>query len=401
LATTEHPISKESPKDILARIFQRAAANVSTPQVSSADIGRKVEFVCRTLQNRAGIRLLMACLLAKVDRPEVDVRKPYTEIGTPDAFSGRSYDEQYITAFIMEHELPCNTTTAFLTPALRNRNMTLTPDLNLVGRPPRLYNSVLELLTEVYEENVLAEDLLTETVRCLLQLRDEQRLRMESLLAQLQMNSDGLPLSAEGILTLIQQHLASPRSSRLPVLIVAAAYTAASAHLGERVLPLQSHNAADKQTGALGDIEITLLGDDDVITSYEMKDKPVTQNDLNNALAKVTNFYQQYARRIDNYVFITTDKIDLAVQEYAASLYEKTGGVEFAILDCIGFLRHFLHLFHRLRMRFLEAYQALILAEPESAVSQPLKEVFLALRRAAENQIAESLLPEDDEELPG
>jgi DNA adenine methylase len=62
------------------------------------------------------------------------------------------------------------------------------------------------------------------------------------------------------------------------------------------------------------------------------------------------------------------------------------GGVEIAIWDCIDFLRHFLHLFHRLRLGFLEAYQELVLAEPESAVSQPLKEAFLALRRAAESR---------------
>ena len=75
---------------------------------------------------------------------------------------------------------------------------------------------------------------------------------------------------------------------------------------------------------------------------------------------------------------------DIDVAEYAASLYRDTGGIEFVILDCIGFLRHFLHLFHRLRLNFLEAYQELVLLEPDSAVSQPLKEVFLALRRAAE-----------------
>ncbi len=54
------------------------------------------------------------------------------------------------------------------------------------------------------------------------------------------------------------------------------------------------------------------------------------------------------------------------------------------VLDCIGFLRHFLHFFHRSRIVFLNAYQELVLSEPDSAVSQPLKEVFLALRRAAE-----------------
>jgi hypothetical protein len=42
------------------------------------------------------------------------------------------------------------------------------------------------------------------------------------------------------------------------------------------------------------------------------------------------------------------------------------------------------YLFHRLRTDYLDAYQALVLSEPESAVSQPLKEAFLALRQAVE-----------------
>jgi DNA adenine methylase len=45
----------------------------------------------------------MDCLLAKLHRPDVDIRKLYTEIGDPDAFSGRTYDERYITTFINEH----------------------------------------------------------------------------------------------------------------------------------------------------------------------------------------------------------------------------------------------------------------------------------------------------------
>ena len=63
--------------------------------------------------------------------------------------------------------------------------------------------------------------------------------------------------------------------------------------------------------------------------------------------------------------------------------YERLG-VEVAVLDCISFLRHFLHFFHRVRIEFLDAYQALVLAEPDSAVEPPLKEVFLSLRQAAE-----------------
>jgi hypothetical protein len=371
-----------SPSEILNLAYQKAIDNLETPFIANPAIAERVEYVCRNLQNRAGVRLLMACLLAKVHRPKVDVRKPYTEIGTEDAFSGRTYDEQFITAFVDQYELPCNPTTAFLTPAFRNRNATLTPDLNLVGRPPKLYETVLQLLTDVYENRVPAEDMLTEVVRCLVAVRDEQRLRMKTLLAQLKTVKDATPLSSEAIVTLIQQHMSSPKSSRLPVLVVAAAYQATEERLGERVLPLQSHNAADKQTGALGDLEITLANDDNVVTSYEMKARRVTKDDINHALQKIN----ESGKRIDNYLFITTDIIDPEVKDYATSLYDETSGVEIAILDCLGFLRHFLHLFHRLRLEFLEAYQELVLAEADSAVSQPLKEAFLALRQAAESR---------------
>ncbi|MDR0370336.1 MAG: DNA adenine methylase [Prevotellaceae bacterium] len=87
--------------------------------------------------------------------------------------------------------------------------------------------------------------------------------------------------------------------------------------------------------------------------------------------------------KIDNYIFITTDTIELDVAEYAKGVYEKIG-IEFTILDCIGFIRHFLHFFHRQKNTFLNIYQSMVLAESTSAVSQPLKEAFLALRRAAE-----------------
>ena len=110
--------------------------------------------------------------------------------------------------------------------------------------------------------------------------------------------------------------------------------------------------------------------------------KAVDYTDIDAALGKIIGA----PHRIDNYLFITTDVIDPRVAEYAAGFYEQTDGVEIAILDCIGFLRHFLHLFHRIRADYLNAYQELVLSEPDSAVSQTLKEAFLALRQAAESE---------------
>jgi hypothetical protein len=325
--------------------------------------------------------MLMTCALAKTHRPEVDIRKPYTEIGDSDAFSGRAeYDEKYIWPFASEHELPVNSTTAFLTPGFRTINVPLAPPLVISGRPKKMYEDTIQLLDDVYQGIMAEDDLLAETIRQLLLLKQEQDGRIQHLISELAASYYSIPLSSEEIVGLISQHLQSPKSSRLPVLVVAAAYKAASKHIGERARSLFSHTAADLQTGALGDLEITLIDDDDVVSSYEMKAKDVTKTDIDLAIRKVVDS----GIRIDNYIFITTGIIDIEVAEYATSLYRETGGIEFVILDCLGFLRHFLHLFHRIRLEFLEAYQEFVLSEPDSAISQPLKEVFLALRRAAE-----------------
>ncbi len=369
-----------TPHDILHGIFQKASA-ASASAIADTAIRERLDYVCRCMGNRAGVRLLMACLLAKLHQPDVDPRKPYTEIGGVDSFSGRTYDERYLTAFINEHRLPVNQTTAFLTPTLRNINHALTTDIELVGRPRELYKNTLALLEDVARQRINAESLLVETVRTLMLMRDEKLARITALLEAQKQNRGALPLSSEAIITLLSQHLACKNASRLPVLIVAAAYKAAQERLGEHILPLLAHNAADLQTGALGDVEICLTGENTAVTVYEMKMKRVSADDIDAAALKIA----RAPHRIHNYLFVTTDTIDPGVAEYAASFYEKLDGTEIAVLDCVGFLRHFLHLFHRLRANYLDAYQDLLLAEPDSAVSQSLKEVFLALRQAAES----------------
>ncbi|MBL8745011.1 MAG: DNA methyltransferase [Phycisphaerae bacterium] len=370
-----------SPRELLDAALAEAVKLGKTPAITHNDVLGRIDFVCRCISNRAGVRLLMSCMLAKLHRPEVDPRKPYTEIGGKDSFSGRTYDEQHLTGFISSNRLPCNSTTAFLTPALRNQDAVLTKNTILVGRPPQVYRDTLQLLDDVARGKVTAEQVLIDTLRILVLVRDEKQERMKTLVAALQHGEDALPLASEQIVTLLRQHLACKHSSRLPVLIVAAAYQAAAKHLGEKAMPLQGHLAADEQTGAGGDVEICLTNDERVCTIYEMKSKRVTRGDIDRAIQKIA----ERQPRIDNHVFITTDIIEDEVAEYAATMYSETNGTEIAILDCVGFVRHFLHLFHRLRIQFLDAYQALVLGEPDSAVNQPLKEAFLSLRHAAES----------------
>jgi DNA adenine methylase len=239
---------------------------------------------------------------------------------------------------------------------------------------------VLELLDLVQRGKYNPETVLKEIIRFLLMIKSENETRMKQLLRELKQTDDAVPLSAERIVTLLQQHLSNKNSSRLPVLMIAAAYHSVKDQIGEKARPLQSHNAADSQTGAIGDVEITLINDDKLVTCYEMKDKRVTIIDIENAVKKISTL----EHRVDNYIFITTDVIEDEVNLFAKSVYESSG-VEIAVLDCIGFVRHFLHFFHRHRTKFLETYQNFLLEQPDSSVSQPLKEAFLVLRKAAES----------------
>ena len=366
-------------QEVLENSHKAALKNKTKSFVSSNDLRSKIEFICRCNANKAPIRFLMSCLLGKIDKPEVDIRKPYTEIKADDTFSGRYYDERFIEEFVHKYKLPCNSTTAYLTPAFRNIDRVLTPDLVLVGRPREVYHFTLSILDTLHRKDETAENVLQEIIRFLLLIKAEDEKRMQQLMANLKQTEDFLPLSSEEIVTLLTQHLSCKNSSRLSVLIVAAAYQSVKDKIGETNLPLQAHNAADRQTGSVGDVEVTLSNDDKTVTSYEMKDKRVTKNDIDHCLQKISSA----KNKIDNYIFITTDTIEPEVMDYAKSLYEKTG-IEIAVLDCIGFLRHYLHFFHRHRGIFLNIYQDLVLSEPSSSVSQALKEAFLALRRAAE-----------------
>ena len=367
--------------ETLLQYYQTAESELDEDiaYVTDQELHAHTVFVCGNIKSKAPIRFLLACLAAKTELPHIDIRKPYTSIPGNNHFSGRKYDETVIQQLVTECNLPCNSTTAFLTPVFRNCNQIMEPGLKLEGRPPELYTKMLLLLNAVHRHLLSPQVLITEILRQLIVVRDRQTRRINELLENLKPDTGELPLSSEQVITLLLQHLACKGSSRLPTLMVAAAYKSAEALLQERALPLKAHNAADKQTGATADVEITLLNHEKVVTCYEMKDKAVTTYDIDLGMSKIVGL----TFLPNNYIFITTEPVQEQVSRYAKSVYNKIG-VEFAVLDCIGFLRHFLHFFHRSRASFLEEYQTLLLSQPDSAVSQPLKEAFLSLRQAAE-----------------
>lgn len=369
-----------NPDEILSQSLTLASSVRPPRSTLSDDQVQLIENVCNCNANRAGTRLVLSCLLAKIHQSSHNATMPYTEIGDAASFSGRTYDEQYLTKFISDNDLPCNNTTAYLTPALRNIGAPLARGTEIVGRPRHVYIDSIEILNQIQDGVMPVQDAFVRFIWELIRIRNANRARMSALLEQIGSGDDNVCLSVESIVTLMRQHLSSPHSSRLPVLMVAAAYRAARDRLGGDVADLLGHNAADLQTNAIGDVEFSMVGEDRICTAFEMKARSVSVDDIDHAIEKIAG----NGKRINNYIFITTDPIAQDVIDYAEGVYSQTGGIEVVIFDCLEFVRHFLHIFSRYRISYLNEYQKLVLAEPASAVSQALKEVFLALRQAAE-----------------
>ncbi len=370
-----------NPEEILKNCYYEAELQ-KISFLDNEELIRLINDVCNCSNNRALTRLVLSCVLAKIDNPEYNICMPYTEIGQIGCFSGRTYDERYITQFIVQNRLPCNPTTAFLTPALRNITQPLSSDIIMAGNNKSMYKKAILILESIESGLVTAESVLKEAIRVLILMRNNQQKRIDELLEELSKKDETHLPSSEAIFNLIFQHLQCKRVSRLPVLIIASLCRTIGRYIGEYVRPLNSHNAADLQTKSLGDIEICLQENSEmVVTVYEMKEKQVINNDIDIAVQKIVS----HKEKIHNYIFITTETILQEVQEYARQFYEKTGGTEIVILDCLGFLRYFLHLFHRQRVKFLDEYQKSVLNEPDSAVSPELKEAFLILRKVLES----------------
>ncbi len=178
-------MNKKIPTEILENIYLKAFSNLTQSAVKIVSAREKIEFVCRCNSNKAPIRFLMSCLLAKTHNPKVDIRKPYTEIEGNDTYSGRFYDEKFIELLVHKYKLPCNPTTAYLTPAFRNLDRILTTDIALVGRPREVYVAALEILDIVYTKKENPENILQEIIRFLLIIKAEDELRMKQLISDL------------------------------------------------------------------------------------------------------------------------------------------------------------------------------------------------------------------------
>ena len=121
----------------LSELYEQVAETVdaAVPILTDTVALAKVEEICHNIRNRGVIRFLMSCLVAKIDNSAVDVRKPYTNIGGGDAFSGRHYDEHPVQALITKYNLPTNPTEAQRIARLFELYQQLTAPLLPINKP--------------------------------------------------------------------------------------------------------------------------------------------------------------------------------------------------------------------------------------------------------------------------
>ena len=61
---------------ILDLALQKASESIHKPVINDSEIIRRIELIARNAQNRACVRFIMACSLARIDKLAIDIRKP-------------------------------------------------------------------------------------------------------------------------------------------------------------------------------------------------------------------------------------------------------------------------------------------------------------------------------------
>lgn len=117
------PSSKKNRKETH---IDYAKAEKSFLRIAKKALARSFKFkktpdIHRVTESKVGAlrRLVLTCALAKIADDKIDVCAPYTEIAGTRCFSGRVLDEHVIDKVRIQLDLPLNTSTGFLTPALR------------------------------------------------------------------------------------------------------------------------------------------------------------------------------------------------------------------------------------------------------------------------------------------
>lgn len=196
------------------------------------------------------LTVILTSLVYKTFHPNQDIRNHQTSI--ENGYSGRTFDNRYITPFLKSVKFPAMAESGWLTRSLEQK---VPYDSNYSGaiRPPELKSAFLKTIDFIQNGQNLNE-ILSYLIQGLILQRNSHQIDLAKPL--------NLPITT--IVSLLSKHFESKYSaegaSRLPVLALYAAYECLIEETkrfeNKSLLQIENHTSADTRSGRIGDIDI-------------------------------------------------------------------------------------------------------------------------------------------------
>ncbi len=313
-------IDYQSAKLILEETYIRTQRDASENQVpfpneAVIELIRKV-FVSTTTAYR---ETLLGCIVAKLSDPHVNVRLPYVSHGT-DAFNGRTLDETVVNPFFQSKQIP-SSRGPYL--SVFRRTVRFTQETRTGLRDKSGYDAFLGVLT--YIEGIKSGDelrgLLAYVILQFILLRETSK----------------IPLARPQRISLIQYEqilkelLATPSGGRIPMLLANAIFLTLKEHYSlDWEIVAQQINAADRATGAAGDI--TIRSGERIVMAVEVTERPIERSRVE------STFRNKIApQSISDYLFLVhLPKVENDAKILASDYFAQGHDVNF--FDLRGFI---------------------------------------------------------------
>lgn len=285
--------------------YENALKLIQENKIDSLEINPKVNeqiklIVSRAEDNKGIIAVLTTLLSHKLVNPAQDIRNHQAQI--PNGFSGRTIDKDFITPWIKEHSFPAMAESGWLT---RSLEQAVPYDSNYTGKikPQEIKDAFLNIIDYVQVKNGNTEFVLECFLSELIKKRDSATIDL----------AKPHSLSINKIVQVLEKHFTfrypCAGASRLPVLAIYAAYQCMMNEVerfnGKVLLPMESHNSADSQSGRIGDIDI--WENDSAFEGVEVKHEIKITDEL------VRHAYEKFKiYPTDRYYLLTTANMDNA-----------------------------------------------------------------------------------------
>lgn len=244
------------PKEYLEKLYDESLALVGSGNEIKSTLNEEnrthLDVILKNSEKRVGaLAVTITSITYKELYPKQDTR--YHQAGMDNGYSGRGFDEKFITPFLHSKNFPAPSTTGWLTRTFET-NSPYTLDYKPNISPKAVKIAFLNILDKLNSDLVDAQNYLSYLMQGLIIKRNAQNIDLAK--------PANLPISV--IIGLLKTHFnskyTSEGASRLPVLALYAVYQClmneAKRFEGKKLLDIESHTSADSRSGRIGDVDI-------------------------------------------------------------------------------------------------------------------------------------------------